>query len=313
MKNLFTVAFYNLENLFDTVNDPKTLDDDFTPGTEMDWSEKRYTKKLKKLGRIISQIGYAETSHPPVLLGVAEVENETTLKGLVNSKFLKSKNYGYAHFDSPDERGIDTALLFRKDYFEVLHKEAITLLVNNEEGVRDFTRDILYVKGKLENEIVHILVNHWPSRREGVEKTNHKRVAAAIKNREIISKITADNPQEKIIVMGDFNDDPHNESSKTLTGENFYNPMELLHTKYSGSLNYQHSWNLFDQIVISNNFLQQHENSFQFEEANIFNIQELKEFKGKFKGNPFRTYAGPHYLGGISDHFPVFSIFSIKN
>src|SRR5690606_36451030 len=156
MKNLYTVAFYNLEKLFDTKNDPKTLDDDFTPGTEMDWNEKRYNKKLKKLGQIISQIGYAETSHPPVLLGLAEVENETVLHDLINSKFLKSKNYGYAHFDSPYERGIDTALLYRKDYFEVLHKEAITLLVTNQEGIRDFTRDILYVKGKLENEIVHI-------------------------------------------------------------------------------------------------------------------------------------------------------------
>ena len=94
MKNLYTVAFYNLENLFDTLNDPEILDDDFTPGTEMDWNEKRYNKKLKKLGQVISQIGYAETTHPPVLLGVAEVENETVLKGLVDSTFLKNKNYG---------------------------------------------------------------------------------------------------------------------------------------------------------------------------------------------------------------------------
>lgn len=313
MKNLYTVAFYNLENLFDTKNDPKTLDDDFTPGTEMDWSEKRYNTKLKKLGRVISQIGYSETTHPPILLGVAEVENETVLKDLVNSEFLKNKNYGYAHFDSPDERGIDTALLFRKDYFELLHKEAITLLVNNEEGFRDFTRDILYVKGKIQNEIVHILVNHWPSRRDGAEKTSYKRVAAAMKNREFISKINAENPQAKIIVMGDFNDDPSSESSKTLVGTEFYNPMELLLTKFGGSLNHQHAWNLFDQIVISNNFLQQSENTFQFEEAKIFNPKELKEYSGQFKGNPFRTYAGPHYLGGLSDHFPVYTIFSIKS
>jgi hypothetical protein len=313
MKNLYTVAFYNLENLFDIKNDPKTLDDDFTPGTEMDWNEKRYNKKLKKLGLVISQIGYAETTYPPLLLGVAEVENETVLKGLVNSKFLKSKNYGYLHFDSPDERGIDTALFFRRDYFEVLHKEAITLFVTNQEGIRDFTRDILYVKGKLESEIVHVLVNHWPSRREGVEVTNHKRIAAAMKNREIILKITSENPQAKIIVMGDLNDDPNSESAKTMAGTELYNPMELLHTKYSGSLNYHHSWNLFDQIVISNNFLQQHENSFQFEEAIIFNSNDLKERRGKFKGNPFRTYAGPKYLGGLSDHFPVYAIFSIKS
>lgn len=312
MKNLYTVAFYNLENLFDTKNDPKTLDDDFTPDSEMDWSENRYNTKLKKLGHVISQIGYVETTHAPVLLGVAEVENETVLQGLINSEFLKNKNYGYAHFDSPDERGIDTALLFRKDYFQLLHKEAITLLVNNEEGIRDFTRDILYVKGKLENEIIHILVNHWPSRRDDAEKTSYKRVAAAIKNREIISKITSENPQAKIIVMGDFNDDPSSESVKTLAGTEFYNPMELLLTKDGGSLNHQQAWNLFDQILVSNNFLMQHENDFQFEEANIFSIKDLKEVKGKFKGNPFRTYAGPHYLGGISDHFPVFSIFSIK-
>ena len=312
MKNLYTIAFYNLENLFDTKNNPKTLDDDFTPGTEMDWNEKRYNTKLKKLGQVISQIGYAETTHPPLFLGVAEVENETVLQSLVNSEFLKNKNYGYAHFDSPDERGIDTALLFRKDYFELLHKEAIALLVNNEEGIRDFTRDILYVKGKIENEIIHVLVNHWPSRRDSAVKTSSKRVAAALKNREIISKITTENPQAKIIIMGDFNDDPSSESVKTLAETEFYNPMELLLTKYGGSLNHQHAWNLFDQILVSNNFLMQHENDFQFEEANIFNIQELKEFKGKFKGNPFRTYAGPHYLGGVSDHFPVFSIFSIK-
>ncbi len=312
MKNLYTVAFYNLENLFDTLNDPEILDDDFTPGTEMDWNEKRYNKKLKKLGQVISQIGYAETNHPPVLLGVAEVENETVLKGLVDSTFLKNKNYGYAHFDSPDERGIDTALLFRKDYFEVLHKEPITLLVNNDAGIRDLTRDILYVKGKLENEIVHILVNHWPSRRDGAEKTSYKRVAAALKNRAMISKITAENANAKIIVMGDFNDDPFSESAKTLAGTDFYNTVELLLTKYAGSLNHQHSWNLFDQIVISNNFLQQHENDFQFEESKIFNHEKLKEYKGKFKGNPFRTYAGPHYLGGLSDHFPVYAIFSFK-
>lgn len=313
MKNLYTVAFYNLENLFDTENDPKTLDDDFTPGTQMDWSEKRYNSKLKKLGRIISQIGYDETTHSPILLGVAEVENEKVLKGLVDSKFLKSKNYGYVHFDSPDERGIDTALFFRRDYFEVLHKEAITLLVSNQEDIRDFTRDILYVKGKIENEVVHILINHWPSRREGAEITNHKRIAAAMKNREIISKINSENPNAKIIVMGDLNDDPASESAKTLSGTELYNTMELLLTKYSGSLNYQQSWNLFDQIVISNNFLQQHKNSFQFEKAKIFNSNDLKEYSGKFKGNPFRTYAGPHYLGGLSDHFPVYAIFSIKS
>lgn len=313
MKNYYTIAFYNLENLFDTKNDPKTLDDDYTPDSEMHWTKDRLNTKVRKLGQAISQIGYEEYGHPPLLLGVAEVENETALKTLVDSSFLKSKNYGYAHFDSPDERGIDNALLYRKDYFTLLHKEAITLLVNNEEGVRDFTRDILYVKGKIENEIIHILVNHWPSRRDGGEKTSYKRVAAALKNREKISEILKSEPNAKIIAMGDLNDDPQSESSKTLTGTDFYNPMEQLLTADSGSLNHKHAWNLFDQIIISNNFLQQHDNNFQFEEAKIFNPKNLQEYEGDFKGNPFRTYAGPHYLGGASDHFPVYTIFSIKN
>ncbi len=312
MKNRYTVAFYNLENLFDTVNDPNILDNDFTPETEMNWSKKRYSKKLNRLGEIISQIGNKETTHPPVLIGVAEVENKTVLKDLIASNSLKNKDYDFVHFNSPDERGIDTALLYRKKYFNVLYKEAITLYVTNQEGIRDYTRDILYVKGELKGEIVHLLINHWPSRREGVEITKHKRLAAALRNRELISKIASENPQHKIIVMGDFNDNPNNESIKTLTGTELYNPMELLHTKYAGSLNYQHKWNLFDQIIVSNNFLQQHNNSFQFLEAAIYNPQELKEQKGAFKGNPFRTYAGPHYLGGVSDHFPVFAIFSIK-
>lgn len=310
--NHYTIAFYNLENLFDTVNDPKTLDDDFTEFSEKKWNKNRFRKKIKKLGRVISQIGYNSILHPPVLTGVAEVENKSVLDELIASRFLITKGYQYVHFDSPDERGIDTALLFRKDYFTVLHKEAFPLYIDNQNGERDYTRDILYVKGQLENETVHILVNHWPSRRTGGIETSYKRIAASNKNREIISGITSKEHNAKIIVMGDFNDDPASESVKNLTQADMYNPMELLHTKYSGSLNYKGNWNLFDQILISNNFLQQYGNLFRFEEAKIFNPKNLQEYKGRYKGNPFRTFIGKKYLGGLSDHFPVYGIFSIK-
>ena len=309
--NHYSFAFYNLENLFDTVNDPKTLDDDFTAGAQKKWNKKRFKKKIRKLGHVIHQIGYQDILHPPVLVGVAEVENAYVLDELVASKFLKSKGYDFVHFDSPDERGIDTDLIYRKAYFRVVSKEAITLHLKSEHGERDFTRDILHVEGILENEPVHILINHWPSRRAGVDETAYKRLAAAAKNKELVSKIRKANPDEKIILMGDFNDNPHSESLKSLVESSLYNPMELLHTMYAGSLSYRGHWNLFDQIILSNNFLQQHGNTFRFKEAKIFNPESLKEFKGKNKGIPFRTFVGRKYIGGISDHFPVYGIFSV--
>ncbi|MBV1923434.1 MAG: endonuclease [Flavobacteriaceae bacterium] len=309
----FTVAFYNLENLFDTVDDHRTLDDDFTENSEKNWNEKKFRKKVKKLGGVISQLGYDEINHPPALIGVAEVENRSVLEELINSKYLSGKGYNMLHFDSPDERGIDTALLYREKYFSVIEHEAVPLYIDNEHGERDYTRDILYAKGHLNNELVHIMVNHWPSRRAGSNETSYKRVAAAEKNRELISNIVLDDPEAKIIVMGDFNDDPTSESVKKLSSIDMHNPMEQLHTHYEGSLNYRGAWNLFDQILLTNNFLQQHGNSFRFQEAKIFNPLELQEFKGKYKGNPFRTFVGDRYLGGLSDHFPVYSIFSIKD
>ncbi len=307
----YSFGFYNLENLFDTKDDPRTLDDDFTEHADRKWNDKRFRRKIRKLGNVIQQIGYPEISHPPVILGVAEVENGYVLRELVNSEFLKDKGYGYVHIDSPDERGIDTALLYRKEYFKIIKKEAITLHLLNEHGVRDYTRDILYVKGLLEDEEVHVLVNHWPSRRAGVEKTAVKRIAAAKKNKEIISKITSEDPMAKIVLMGDFNDDPQSESLKTLVGTELYNPMELLHSRYSGSVSYRGNWNLFDQIIVTHNYLQQHGNSFRFKEAKIFDSKTLREYEGRNKGIPFRTFIGRKYRGGISDHFPVYAIFTI--
>ncbi len=309
--NQYTLAFYNLENLFDIKNDPNKMDDDFTENSDRRWNQKRFKKKIRNLGHVIQQIGYHDIHHPPVIIGVAEIENAFVLRKLVESKFLKDKEYDFVHFESPDERGIDTALIYRKEYFKVMEKKAVTVHLQNEFGERDFTRDILHVKGVLDNEQVHILVNHWPSRRSGAEETSYKRVAAAKQNKEVIAGITKEDPEAKIVLMGDFNDDPRSESIRKLVGFDLYNPMELLHTKYSGSSSYRGSWNLFDQIIISNNFLQQHGNNFRFKEAKIFNAKSLTEFKGRNKGNPFRTFIGRKYIGGISDHFPVYAVFSV--
>ncbi len=326
--NKYTIAFYNLENLFDTKNDPETLDDGFTETGDLHWTQKRFDKKVLNLGKTISQLGYEETNHPPIIIGVAEIENKYVLEQLVHSEFLKNKNYGFIQYDSPDERGIDTALIYRRDFFEVIHSENFPLLLNNPNGERDYTRDILYVKGKIatsalaytepveglgNREEIHILVNHWPSRHDGTDTTNYKRILAAERNKEIIKTITTVDANAQIIIMGDFNDNPNNDGPTLLAGTDFYNPMKTLLTKYEGSVTYKNAWNLFDQMFISNNFLDQKTNKLQYDISKIYNVSYLEERNGKYRGNPLRTFFGTKYLGGNSDHFPIYSIFSIKN
>lgn len=306
-ENIFTVGFYNLENLFDTKNDPETLDDSFLPDAEKRWTQKRYEKKIFKLGTAISNIGFRQSGKAPILLGLAEVENLSVIEDLIASKHLKNKDYGIIHFDSPDERGIDVALIYQKKFFKVTSKEAVELHVEGYKGEKDYTRDILYVNGVLNGEAIHILVNHWPSRRDGAELTEYKRVAAAEKNREIIARIKSEVGEEaKIIVMGDFNDDPSNNSLAHLKQHDFYNPMEKLLTRHQGSSSYRGAWNLFDQILFSNNFHKYEVDEHSFSLAKIFDDDFLKIYRGRYKGTPFRTYTGRRYRGGYSDHFPVY-------
>lgn len=307
LDNKYTVAFYNLENFFDTWDDPHALDDDFTPKGFHKWNERKFRKKVKKVSRTISKIGLEDSNQPPVLIGIAEVENKTVIKSLLSSKRLQDIAYDFVHFDSPDERGIDTALIYHRDHFKVLHTETLPLLVDNTNGDRDFTRDILYVRGLLHNEEVHVFVNHWPSRREGAEETSYKRVKAA---ETIISKLgRLDEELPNCIIMGDFNDDPNSESIKTLMGTGrFINPMQKLLSPESGSANYKGTWSLFDQILVSHSFLNFQPGTHSFKKASIFAPRFLKEWRGRYKGNPYRTFAGKKYLGGYSDHFPVYVV-----
>ncbi len=314
-KNIFTVAFYNVENLFDTKNDPKTLDDDFTADGKKHWNYKRYENKIKKLTSVISQLGNERSFYAPALVGLVEVENAKVVADLANHKNLQQHHYAFVHYDSPDERGIDVALLYNKQLFELLSSETFPLYVENNDGERDYTRDILVVTGNLKGELVHILVNHWPSRRTGFEETEYKRIKAAETVQEIIANIQTKNEAAKILIMGDFNDNPTSKSIKQyLVTENFYNPMEsLLDRDSNGTLTYKGKWNLFDQIIISNNFLEKTEGNLYFKHAEVFNKEWLKIYKGKLKGSPFRTYIGPWYQGGFSDHFPVYAYFEKKN
>ncbi|WP_232520901.1 endonuclease [Flagellimonas nanhaiensis] len=306
-KNKHTIAFYNLENFFDTKDDPHTLDDDFTPKGFKKWSTSKFRKKVKKIGKTISQIGFEESKRPPALIGIAEVENKEVIKALLKSKSLRDEEYDFVHFDSPDERGIDTALIYHSEHFKVLGSEILPLLVEDDDGNRDFTRDILYVNGKLNDEEIHVFVNHWPSRRDGADETSYKRIKAAETVLQKLDRLNVDLPN--IIVMGDFNDDPNSESIQTLMGSGrFINPMQKLLSPVSGSANYKGKWSLFDQILVSHTFLNYEPGTHSFEKAKIFAPKFLTEWKGKYKGNPFRTFVGRKYLGGYSDHFPVFVI-----
>ncbi|MEL6305679.1 MAG: endonuclease [Bacteroidota bacterium] len=308
MDNRFTVAFYNLENFFDTVDDPHTLDDDFTETGKKQWTENRFRKKTKKIANTIAHIGKEESSIPPVLVGLAEVENENVLNALTNTKAFEDIPYDWVHFDSPDERGIDTALLYNTNHFEVLDVEIVPLFIHEENGVRDLTRDILYVYGKLNGEPVHIFVNHWPSRRDGAKETEFKRLKAA---ETVLAKIDTINEEVfNCIVMGDFNDNPTAKSIETLMeSQRFINPMQSLLSRKMGSANYKGQWSLFDQIILSHSFLNFEPGTPNYKGAQIFAPKFLRERKGRYKGTPFRTYAGKKYLGGYSDHFPVYVIF----
>ncbi|MGB6150821.1 MAG: endonuclease [Pricia sp.] len=302
---MHTIAFYNLENLFDTVDDPLTRDDDFTPKGSKKWTNKRYKKKLFKLGKAISEIGGSEGF--PVLFGVAEVENKTVIENLLGSDHLRDMDYGYVHYDSPDERGIDCALVYHKAHFKVFHSEPITLKVFDTNGRQDATRDILYVSGKLGDEALHIFVNHWPSRRDGGAETDHKRMTAAETLLDFMRDVEKRTKNPNFIVMGDFNDGPKSESiQKLMSSEGLYNPMEKLLSYERGSANYKMSWMLFDQIMVSRSFLNFEKGTHSFAHANIFDEHFLTEFEGRYKGTPFRTYVGRKYLGGYSDHFPVY-------
>lgn len=315
---IYTLAFYNLENLFDTIDHPDKLDEE-SPLLKIQYNRSKvYAQKLKNTAQVISEIGFKKTKKAPSLVGVAEVENSTVLEDLLQTPPLKEKNYGFIHFDSPDMRGIDVALLYQKTAFVPLYYKNYALKLWTETGMRIHTRDVLLVSGYLDNELLHILVNHWPSRRGGEKKSRHLRERAAFLNKKISDSIFADNPQARIIIMGDFNDNPTNSSFKKIlntkkrknkTAKNeFYNPFELFYKKGLGTLAYRDKVHLFDQILISGGLLSKSK-SFEtlgFFQSHIYNPQHLTLASGRYKGYPYRSFANGTFTNGYSDHYPVY-------
>lgn len=310
----FTIAFYNVENLFDFEDNKLTHDNDFLPHSVKRWTKKRYERKLYKLAEAISKIGFDDLQKPPTLIGIAEAENKKVLQDLIRTEDLKHHNYDIVHYDSKDERGIDVGLIYNKDEFELEYSKPFSVYLEKEKGIQDFTRDILLVSGKLNGELIHCIVNHWPSRRDGVKESSVNRLAASHKVIEIIEMIRAKEVNSKIVVMGDFNDNPNNESVKMLSEKSgLFNPMKTLVSYSRGTQNHNFKWNVFDQILFSTNFFETNDSSLKFEIADIFDEKFLTQYHGKYKGQPFRTYIGKKYKGGFSDHFPVFIRLSMMN
>lgn len=320
-----TIGFYNLENLFDPVNDPDKYDE-ASPIMEMPESLRKeaYQKKLKNMAHVIAEIGHQQTNNAPVLLGIAEVENRRVIEDLINQPILLSYHYGIIHYDSPDIRGIDVALLYQKKAFRPIVSSSHRLLIYEAENPkkRVYTRDQLLVKGSLDGDILYLIINHWPSRRGGEAKSRYKRESAAALNKRLIDSIQVKEPYAKIITMGDLNDGPTNSSlknvlktkasKKNLKRKDLYNPMENMQRKQGmGTIAYRDSWDLFDQMIMTSVLLKKNYSSYRFYKAGIFNPRYLKTATGKYKGYPFRSFNNSGFPGGYSDHFPVY-IFLVR-
>ncbi len=312
-----TLAFYNVENLFDTRNDSLTDDDERTPESPLQWTRERYERKLKNIARVLADIGRAEARRLPDLIGLCEVENRQVLEDLIRQAPLRDGDYGIVHEDSPDHRGIDVALLYRKSQFIVVEQQFRELKLRTRENLPRKTRDQLIVSGLLNGEPLYLSVNHWPSRSGGQNSTEYYRMQAAALQRAILDSLLKFDPNARFISMGDYNDNPDDPSLRYGLGTRTlrdslpawlsYNPMAGYYRKGAGTLAYRDQWSLFDQILFNGCWFED-AGGYQFWKAGIYNKDYLKTPEGPFKGYPFRTYAGGNYLGGFSDHFPVFAM-----
>lgn len=313
------IAFYNVENLYDTLNDPNTKDDEFLPTADNHWNTKKYNLKLEHISKVIKEIGEDNGFKCPTVMGMCEIENKQVIQDLINTPNLKPFNYGLEHFDSRYERGVDVALIYQKDRFIVVNSKAYPLIIPDKPDFN--TRDQLLVSGILDGEAIHFIVNHWPSRRGGEKRSAPLREAAAKLCRYIVDSIYKTDSTAKIIIMGDLNDDPTNASvikhlraqktKESTKNYGLYNPMyELFKKKGIGSLAYNDKWNLFDQFIVSYPLINKTVGGYKFVKAGVFNKSYLIQKEGLFAGYPFRTYVGTTFMGGYSDHFPSFIIIS---
>ena len=339
---LHTVAFYNFENLFDTIDGPNN-DEEWLPNGAQNWTREKYLQKLENLSKVLSDIGTGDKQkNTPTFIGGCEIENRGVLEDLVKTDKLINEGYGIIHFDSPDKRGIDVALLYKKKHFNPTSFVNVPLLIykdteqvekktkkEDEEKTDDsvvettkvgriYTRDQLLVTGTLDGEEINIIVNHWPSRSGGEKKSSKYREAAGYLNRKIMDSLFKINPNAKIITMGDLNDGSYNKSVKEgiqakiskdqVKKYGIYNPFEQMAKDGNASLFYRDAGDIFDQIMVSDQFIKPDFTSWRYWRAGVFNKPYLVQMTGQYKGYPLRHQATEI---GFSDHFPVY-IYLVK-
>ena len=316
----YKVVFYNFENLFDTINEPGVLDDEFTPDAPKRWNTAKYTRKLANLERVLFDIAAADKEFP-IVIGVSEVENRSVMEDVIAQPKLAAGNYRIVHFDSPDARGVDVAFYYRPDVFKLEGSAAIPYVM---PGMPDFkTRDFVTMWGTIDREPFFFLVSHWPSRLGGKEASASKRMNAATQIRHIVDSVTAANPATKVVVMGDLNDDATDRSiveglrAKGRLEEvgqgDMFNPFIGVFKAGYGSLAYQDEWNLFDNIIVSENLATGSTGELRLQPVRdskfyggIFRRPYMIQKEGQYKGYPLRAFVGNDFQGGFSDHLPVY-------
>ncbi|MBQ3208381.1 MAG: endonuclease/exonuclease/phosphatase family protein [Alistipes sp.] len=314
------VVFYNLENLFDTINDPDKLDEEFLPQGVKKWNSTKYYRKQSNLDKVFFDIALINRQFPAVI-GVSEIENRLVLEDLVTQPKMSAGNYRIVHYDSPDRRGVDCAFLYRPDVFKLEGSKAHKFEMPGWENF--YTRDLVTMWGTIEGEPFFFLVSHWPSRLGGKEASDPKREAAAAQCRRIADSVRTANPNTKVVIMGDLNDDATDKSITEVLGAkakinklaagDLYNPyIDLLKAGY-GTLGYRDSWNLFDNIIISENLATGSTGKLKIVRAekskfygNIFSRPYMMQREGQYRNYPLRTFVGNNFQNGFSDHLPVF-------
>lgn len=314
----YGVAFYNLENLFDTIaNNLEARDLEFTPKGSRGWDSHKYGRKLHNLAYAISNFKTDLTPNGPAIIGISEIENRTVVQDLINQPEIKDWHLQIAEYhDSPDRRGVDVGLLYNPRYFRVLSVSNTMLQIEENPDLR--TRDQMCVTGILGGtDTISVIVNHWPSRLGGEEQSSYLREAAGRLSRHIADSVRQVYPNSGVIMMGDLNDDPQNKSCAVAFGARgsieeveaggFYNPFWKMLDRGIGTLAYRGSWNLFDQIIVSDYFINDPTRSqrLQLLKPIVMNFDFLKDKEGQRAGYPLRTHSGGVWLNGYSDHFPT--------
>ena len=306
-QKLYSIAFYNLENLFDTIHDSGKNDYDFLPDGRYQWGKMKYEAKLRNLAQVLSSLALPDVTQGPAVIGVAEVENRRVLTDLTSQPGIS--HYKFVHYEGPDKRGIDCALLYDPAQFEVVHSRLVPSTPFQGDTTH-LTRGFLIVDGKMAGERVCIIVNHWPSR--GADSP--VRIHAARQVKALKDSLMHENRKLKLVVMGDMNDDPMDESMQVLGAKkhpkqvkrhDFYNPWwSTLEDSHIGTLCYRGKWNLFDQIVLSRALLKSRR-GLRYVRNEVFRPDYLFQKDGQYEGYPLRTHGGRTWLNGYSDHLPT--------